>query len=239
MKALIADDEPIARQNLRELLEEFPDVRVVGEAASGEEAIEQTQRTRPDVVFLDLQMPGLDGFGVARALGGEGFPAVVYVTAYAEHALEAFDVGAVDYLLKPVRPKRMSDALGRVRARLAGRRAGPDHPAGEAPFGKIPGRRGRDIHLFDASEVVAFLADGDWVQLVTANGRFDAGRTMKELERDLPRPPFRRVHRRAIINSSRIRRLSPLSSKRWLLTMDNGLEVTVSKRLAGLVRRGA
>lgn len=235
MKALIADDEPIARRTLRELLEDQAEVEVAGEAANGTETLEQIRKLQPELVFLDLQMPELDGFGVVRSLRGETLPLIICVTAYSEHALEAFDTGAVDYLLKPVRPERLEAAIGKAGAQLAGARSAI--PAAAKPPHRIVGRRGSDLHLFEPSEVIAFEADREVVYLRTAQARFYANHNLKELEQRLPSPPFRRVHRKTIINCDHIRRISPLSSKRWQLTMSNGMEVVVSKRMTGALRK--
>jgi DNA-binding LytR/AlgR family response regulator len=236
MKTLIADDEPIARQMLRELLEDQPEIEVVGEAATGTATLEQIRRLQPELVLLDLQMPELDGFGVVRALRGDRLPLVVYVTAYSEHALEAFNTGAVDYLLKPVRPERLAAALDKVRVQLAGMRP-RSRRLDTGPIERIVGKRGNDLHLFAPDEVIAFEADREIVYVITAQGRYYSNHTLRQLEKLLPSPPFRRVHRRTIINSDHIRKISPLSSKRWLLTMSNGKEVVVSKRMTGALRR--
>ena len=228
MKALIVDDEAIARQVLRELLEDFPGVEVVGEADSGEQALELAGRLRPDLLLLDLEMPGLHGLAVARALRGDALPAVIFVTAWQEHAVGAFEVGAVDYLLKPVRRERMAAALEKVRARMA------SQPP--APLRKVVGRLGSDLYLLEPADVVAFQADGDTVYILTAGRRYESGYSLKELEARLGAPQFRRVHRSTIVNTDHIRRISPLSSKRWLLRMSNGMEAVVSKRLAGAIR---
>jgi DNA-binding LytR/AlgR family response regulator len=229
MRILIADDEAIARQVLREHLEEFPGVEVVGEAATGVEAVEQMMRLRPDVLLLDLQMPGMDGFAVARRLAGPTAPVIIYVTAYAQHALEAFETGAVDYLLKPVRRERLETALGKAR-----RVVGTGHPA--AYPAKIPGKAGERTHLLAPEEIIAFQADGEVVYILATSGRYFANSSLRALEEKLDPGVFRRVHRSALINTRHIRTIAPLPSKRWLLTMSNGLEVTVSKRLAGLIR---
>lgn len=233
MRVLIADDEPIARQVLREELAGFPEVEVAGEASDGAEAVECVARFHPDVVFLDLQMPELDGFAVARSLRPQALPLVIYVTAYEKHALEAFDTGAVDYLLKPVRRERLAAALQKASAQLAGFKP-VAAPAGGPPR-KITGRLGNDLHLFDPSEVIAFEADHELVYVVTASRRYYSSHSLRELEERLG-APFRRVHRKTIINTDHIRRISPLSSKRWLLVMSNGMEVVVSKRMTGVVR---
>jgi DNA-binding LytR/AlgR family response regulator len=237
MRVLIADDEPVARQVLREMLEEIPGVAIAGEAASGPEAVGQVRRLHPDVVLLDLQMPGMDGFQVAGAFPGNHSPLVIFVTAYHKHALEAFDAGAIDYLLKPVRKERLEAALEKAKAHLAGISAAPrPMPPPSTEPRKIVGRVGSDLHLLEPAEVIAFQAEGDLVHIITASGRYYSGHSLKVLEEKLPGGRFRRVHRSTIINTGQIRKISPLSSKRWLLRMSNGLEVVVSKRLAGVIR---
>jgi DNA-binding LytR/AlgR family response regulator len=231
MKVLIVDDEPIARQVLRELLEEFPFVEIAGEAATGEEALEQTASLRPDLLLLDMEMPGLDGLAVARALAGRRAPSVVFVTAYEQHAVGAFEVGALDYLLKPVRRERLETALQKALARIAERQ--PAEPA--PPPRKIVGRVGTDLYMLDPADVVAFQAEGELVHILTASRRYLSEHSLKILETRAG-PQFRRVHRGTIVNTDHIRRISPLSSKRWLLKMSNGLEAVVSKRLAGAIR---
>lgn len=227
MRVLIADDEPVARQILRELLDDIGGITLAGEASTGAEAIEQIARIRPDVVLLDVQMPGLTGLEVSRSLPGARPPAVIFVTAYSDHALAAFDSGAVDYLMKPVRRERLEAALAKARAHGAS-------PPSEVR--RIIGRLGQDLHLLDPSEVIAFQAEGDLVYIITAKGRFYTSHTLRVLEDKLPPERFRRVHRSTIINTDQIRKISPLTSKRWLLRMSNGLEVIVSKRLSGVIR---
>jgi DNA-binding LytR/AlgR family response regulator len=235
------------------LLEDLPDIEIVGEATDGVEAANLIRSLRPDAVLLDLQMPGLDGFQVAGALGMAQPPAVIFVTAYDQHALEAFNAGAVDYLLKPVRRERLSAALSKARAHLAGKAAAVVTPvpavvAGPAPVApavargplgevrKIVGRLGSDLHLLDPSEVIAFQAEGELVYILTGRGKYYANQTLRALEDRLPAERFRRIHRSTIINADHIRKISPLSSKRWLLRMSNGMEVVVSKRLAAVIR---
>jgi DNA-binding LytR/AlgR family response regulator len=250
MKILIADDEPIARQVLRELLEECEGIEVVGEAMDGPGAVELIAALTPDVVLLDLQMPGLDGFAVARKLRGRSLPLVIYVTAFEAHALEAFETGAVDYLLKPVRKERLETALAKARTQLAGLGSGPQPIASERvkaePLRRIVGRTGpsggrdeRELHLVDPVEIVAFQAEGDTVLLHTTRGRYYSDLNLKELNGRLPEPPFRRIHRSTIINTDHIRTIVPLSSRRWMLRMSNGLEVVVSKRMAAQVREAS
>lgn len=238
MRVLIVDDEPIARQILRELLEDCPGVTLTGEAATGLEAVEQIARLHPDVVLLDLQMPGLDGFSVARTLRGETRPIIIFVTAFETHALQAFDTGAVDYLLKPVRRERLTAALDKARTQLAGLRSSEQAAPSAAPepLRRILGRLGSDLHMLNPEDVIAFQAEGDTVQIITAQGRYYADHSLRILESKLPPPQFRRIHRGTIINTDHIRKISPLTSKRWLLKMSNGLEAIVSKRMAGVIR---
>lgn len=235
MKVLIADDEPIARLVLRELLEEFSQVKIVGEAATGMEAAMQIQQLEPELVFLDLQMPGMDGFAVAQSLNGGKLPLVIFVTAYDRHAHEAFDTGAVDYLLKPVRRERLAAALDKARAQFAGitgvLRSNPP-----APPRRIMGRLGGHMHVLDAADVIALQAEDETVEIITANQRYLADYPLRDLEERLRGGHFRRIHRKTIINTSHIRQISPLSSKRWLLHMSNGMQVVVSKRMAGAIR---
>jgi two-component system LytT family response regulator len=236
VKAVLADDEPIARQVLHELLEEFPQVRVVGEASTGSEAAELVRQFEPELLFLDLQMPGMDGFSVARALRRSRLPLIIFVTAYDRHAHEAFDTGAVDYLLKPVRRERLAAALEKARAQFAGItgvRLAPPVP----PPRKVVGRLGADMHVLETSDVIVIQAEGEIVEIVTAAGRYLADYPLRELEERLRGGHFRRVHRKTIINTEHIRQISPLPSKRWLLRMSNGMEVVVSKRMAGAIRQ--
>lgn len=229
MRVLIADDEPIAREILREHLDSIAGLELAGEASTGPEAISRIFDLRPDVVLLDLQMPELDGLAVVRSLSGERSPLIIFVTAYEKHALAAFEVGAIDYLLKPVRRERLEKAIEKARRQLK-----PSSHA-ETPR-KIVGRRGSDLYLLDPSEIVAFQADGELVHIVTTSQRYLSDHSLKSLEDKLDKKHFRRIHRSTIINTDHIRRISPLSSKRWLLKMSNNFEAVVSKRLASAIR---
>lgn len=228
MKILIADDEPVARQVLREHVESIASLEVAGEASTGKETLQRILDLDPDVVLLDQQMPELDGLAVVRSLRGARTPLIIFVTAYQEHALEAFDVGAVDYLLKPVRRERLEKAIEKARRQL--KTSAPGTPK------KIVGRRGSDLYLLDPSEIVAFQAEGELVHVITTGARYQSDHSLKALEEKLERPRFRRVHRGTLINTDHIRKISPLSSRRWLLKMSNGFEAIVSKRLANAIR---
>lgn len=234
MRVLIADDEPIARRVLRELLEECPGVIVAGEAVSGAEVLRQVERLNPDLVLLDIHMPQTDGLAVARRLRPEPLPLVIYVTAYEQHALAAFETGAVDYLLKPVRLERLRAALDRAQSQLRALRGSPPSPA-PVPQ-RFAARLGDEIHLIDVCDIILFRAAEGGVEVVTAAGRYRCEQTLRELERRFPPPQFRRIHRAVLINTAHLRSISPLSSRRYLLRLTGGLEAVVSKRMAGVIR---
>jgi len=234
LKVLIADDEPIAREILREHVGAIAGLELAGEASNGAEAISRIFDLRPDVVLLDLQMPELDGLSVVRSLSGDRTPLIIFVTAYEQHAVAAFEVGAIDYLLKPVRRERLQKALEKARRQL--KPAPPPAPASENNRRKIVGRRGSDLYLLDPAEIVAFQADGELVHIITQGPRYLSDHSLKALSEKLEPSRFRRIHRRTIISTDHIRKISPLSSKRWLLKMSNDFEAIVSKRLASSIR---
>ena len=245
MRTLIVDDEPIARLVLRQQLEAHPGVDVVGEAEDGEQALDLIRKLAPDLVFLDLQMPGLGGFDVIRRLEGGRLPVVVIVTAYNQHAVQAFEAGAIDYLLKPAGEERLARAVARAR-RLAGnpREAAENlaqlasaAPEGGTKVRKVVGRTGEEYFLLDTGEVLAFQAEGELVWIVTARRRYLATQSLRAIEARLQGLPFRRIHRNAIVNLDHVRKMSPLTSQRWMLTLANGQEFIVSKRLAHGVRQ--
>ncbi len=246
MKTLIVDDEPIARRVLREELEAVPEIKIVGEAENGRQALEQIAELKPDLVFLDLQMPVMGGFEVVRNLGAGSLPVIVIVTAFDQHAIEAFDKGAVDYLLKPVGEARLRKAVERAHRLLSdplrvandiAKIADAAPQPSPVPSRKIVGRNGGEYFLLDADEIVAFQAEGEVVWLVTTKLRLLATQTLSALEEGLNRQQFQRVHRNAIVNVNHIRKMSAMSSQRWLLTLSNGLQVVVSKRQAHTIRQ--
>lgn len=244
MKALIVDDEPIARRVLREELELFPEILVVGEAGDGKDALQKIAKLRPDVVFLDLQMPVMSGFEVVRSLSEPPLPVVVIVTAFDQHAIQAFEAGAIDYLLKPVGEARLRTAVERARTlqgkpaevathldRIAA--AESSNPPGNK---KVVGRLGEEYIFLEADDVLAFQAERELVWIVTSKQRLLATQSLRLIEERLTGPQFQRVHRNAIVNVNHIRKMSALSSQRWLITLSNSLQLTVSKRQAHNIR---
>jgi two-component system, LytTR family, response regulator len=247
MRALIVDDEQIARKVLREELELLNTVEVVSEAENGEAALGAIRSLKPDLVFLDIQMPGMDGFDVLRRLKGGHLPVFVIVTAYDEHAIRAFEAGAVDYLLKPISQQRLMQALERARDVAGNRLRAAESvahlqellPAGTAvtpKARKIIGRRDEEFFLLSPEEVLAFQADGDTIWIITSEQRYTATQNLKSLEQRLQDTAFRRIHRNALVNVDQIRKLSMITSQRWLITLNNGDELVVSKRQARHVR---
>lgn len=244
LKTLIVDDEPIARKVLREELELIEDVEVIGEAGDGAAALEKIGSDEPDLVLLDLQMPAMGGLDVVRQLRqSKHVPVIVIVTAYDQHALDAFEAGAIDYLLKPVGQERLAQAVERAK-RVTGRQAIEriaqlqeiaDPPAGTR-MRRIVGKIGEEYFLLSAEEIYAFQADGDLVWIVTAKRKYLATQTLKELEERLKSGSFRRIHRNALVNVDHVRKMSALSSQRWLITMNNDQEFVASKRQARTVR---
>jgi two-component system LytT family response regulator len=244
LKTLIVDDEPIARKVLREELELIDDVEVIGEAADGLRALEKIDAEQPDLVLLDLQMPAMGGLDVVRELKhGKREPVIVIVTAYDQHALEAFDAGAIDYLLKPVGQERLLQAVERAR-RVTGRQAMARiaqlqkmvDPAADTRTRRIVGKVGEEYFLLGTDEIYAFQSEGDLVWIVTAKRRYLASQTLKDLELRLTNTSFRRIHRNALVNVDHVRKMSALSSQRWLITMNNDQEFVASKRQARKVR---
>ncbi len=246
MRVLIVDDEPVARRVLREELETCQQVKAVDEAEDGARALQLIEAQRPDVVLLDLQMPVMGGFETISRLRGSHIPAFVIVTAYDEYAIEAFEAGAIDYLLKPVRQARLRQSLDKV-GRLLGhprqlaeevariQDAVPPQVKGERPS-KIVGKSGEEFFLLRPDDVLAFQADGDLTWILTQKRRFLATQNLKSLQVKLQSAGFRRVHRNALVNIDAIQKLSIITSQRWMITLTNGQEFIVSKRQAKHVR---
>lgn len=245
LRTLIVDDEPIARKILREELGSFDDVEITGEADNGALALEKISADHPDLVLLDLQMPVMGGLEVVRNLKhGTHMPVIVIVTAYDKYALQAFEAGAIDYLLKPVGGERLTEAVERAKRltereaaeRLAQLQEIADRGAIPQPR-RIVGRIGEEYFLLSADEIYAFQADGDIVWIITAKKKYFATQTLKVLDQRLKNTSFRRIHRSALVNVDHVRKMSVLSSQRWLITLANDQEFIASKRQAGSIRQ--
>ena len=240
LSVLIADDEPPARRLVRSLLERHPDVRVVGEARSGREAIAGIGELQPDVVFLDVQMPEGDGFDVVRAVGravGAGrMPVVVFVTAHDEYAVQAFAAHALDYLLKPVERERFDDALERARVQ-ARRERGPDvdprllalvrHLDGPPSYlDRIPVRMGARTRLVDVADVDYFEAETNYVRVHVGPKTYLVRGTLAALEERLDPARFLRVHRSLVVNLRRVVEVESLFGGEYELFLQDGTRLT-------------
>jgi two-component system, LytTR family, response regulator len=245
LRTLIVDDEPIARKVLREELESIEGVEVIGEADNGKSALNMIAEQHPDLVLLDLQMPEMSGLDVVRGIRqGMRMPVIVIVTAYDEHALAAFEAGAVDYLLKPVRKERLAAAVERAK-RITGSGAADrlaklqeiGEPASAGHPKKIVAKVGEEYFLLNADEIYAFQADRDLVWIITEKKKYLATQTLRALEQRLKNSNFRRIHRNALVNIDQVRKMSALSSQRWLITLSNQQDFIASKRLARSIRQ--
>jgi len=238
VRTLLADDEAMARDTLRRLLSADPEVLLVGEAGSGAEAAAAIRRLSPDLVFLDVQMPEGTGLEVAAALSGAEPPRVVFVTAFAEHALPAFDLCAVDYLLKPFDDERFARALLRAKravrerealdlARRLGALAGG--PAGPAPLSRIAVREGSEVRLVPVEEIDWIGAQDYYAELHTGPKSYLLRQPLRSLEERLDPRVFARVHRSAIVNVTRVRALEPASHGEWNLVLRDGSRLRLSR----------
>ncbi len=246
MRALIVDDEPIARQVLRQELELIADLEIVGEAEDGAAALRKISAYQPDLVFLDLEMPVMTGFEMIRSLQGTPAPVVIIVTAYDQHAIRAFEAGAIDYLLKPVSQARLLQSVERAR-KLAKSPAQVLERIGQiqalvpgsleaGQVRKIVGKLGDEFFLLKPEEVLAFQSEGDLTWIITSKQRYLATQNLSALEAKLRNTLFQRIHRSAVVNVNHIRKMSILTSQRWLMTLTNGQEFIVSKRQAKNIR---
>ncbi|HEU4562642.1 MAG TPA: LytTR family DNA-binding domain-containing protein [Longimicrobium sp.] len=244
-RAVVVDDEALARERLRTLLAGYPSVELVAECGDGVEAVGAVAELRPDLLFLDVQMPELDGFGVLRALDGEApLPEIVFVTAYDRYALQAFEVHALDYLLKPFTRRRFYEAMEHVLARLAQRGTDQSNlaaliqslPTAERPE-RIAVRTTRGVEFVRVAEVARVEAEGNYVKLHTAGGAFLLRRTLKALAAQLDPRKFVQVHRSALVNVDRIARLEPWFHGEFVVVMDDGARLTSSRTYSANLRR--
>ncbi len=241
MRVLIADDEAPARQKLRDLLQNEPDVEIVGEASDGTQAVELLHATRPDLVFLDVQMPVLDGFGVIERVGAGAMPLVVFVTAYDEHALRAFEVHALDYLLKPFSARRFGQVLARVREQLssASQRAlaarleqalAALQPAPRYLQRILVERRPEHEVLLPVETIDRIRADRNYVRLVTADGEFTRRMALGEIAERLDPERFLQINRSEIVRLDAVAEFQPWFHGDYRVVMKDGTVLTWSRR---------
>ena len=263
IRALVVDDEPLARRGIRARIERTGGYSIVAECASGREAIAAIREHNPDVVFLDVQMPGVDGFGVIREIGADRMPVVIFVTAYDTHALRAFDAHALDYLLKPIDDDRFASAVERARRRVAERdesavarrlvalmqevgsavdashlaqTARTESPAAQASPARIVVRDRDRVLLIDVGDIDWIGADGDYVRVHTAGKSHLLRDTMAAMEGRLDPSAFVRIHRSAIVNVDRIRELRPYTSREYSVILRDGTRLRLSRRYRDRLR---
>src|SRR5580704_8741975 len=239
VRAIIVDDEPLARRKIRSLLKDDPDVELVAEAPGGQDALSAIRRLAPDLVFLDVQMPEIDGFGVLERLKPEEIPLLVFVTAYDQYALRAFEFSAVDYILKPVDRTRFGAALHRVKDRL---RTEPHETLnqrmstlisqvrpGQAYLDRLPVRINDRVILLRTDEVDWIEAEGKYIKLHTGKAHHLLRESISTLETRLDPRKFLRIHRSFIVNIDRIRELEPWFHGEYRVVLTDGTRLMLSR----------
>ncbi len=264
IKVLIVDDEPLAIQGLELRLAEFAEVDIIGTAINGREAIREIRSLRPDLVFLDIQMPGIDGLGVVRALLGGDMPMFVFVTAYDKYAIEAFEANALDYIVKPVEEERLKDAIHRARETMSSKSAlGRESQLVEMLSSFNEDERNRIKELLEDKEwsektrypermsfkdglkvIVLNTSEIDWIDAagdymcIHADGKTHIIReTMKALQSRLDPERFQRIHRSAIVNVEKVKELHPHSNSEYFLVLHNGHELKLSRSYKDVITR--
>ncbi|HEX8258156.1 MAG TPA: LytTR family DNA-binding domain-containing protein [Allosphingosinicella sp.] len=261
IRTILVDDEPLAIQGLQLRLEKHDDVDIVETCSNGREAIRAIKTHKPDLVFLDIQMPGFDGFSVIQGLMEVEPPLFVFVTAYSDHAIKAFEAQAVDYLMKPVEEVRLADTLDRVRQRLAEKRGveevgrlkevlaevAPDavdtsdyaedaHQSNR--YEKLINIKDRgQIFRVDVDTIEKIDAAGDYMCIYTGDNTLILRETMKDLEKRLDPRRFQRVHRSCIVNLDLVRQVKPHTNGECFLVLDSGSQVKVSRSYRDVVAR--
>jgi len=240
IRTLIVDDELLARERLRQLLEGEPEIELVGECADGREAIAAIQKESPDLIFLDVQMPELDGFGVLQAVTIEPAPVIVFVTAHDKFALRAFEVHAVDYLLKPFDRERFKKALGRALDRVQHRQGGVQSQGQSAviaelkpparPLERLAVKTGGRVIFVKLDDIDYIEAAHNYVELHVEKQSHLLRETLNAMEARLPSEKFVRISRSIIVNIERVRELQPLFYGEYTVTLHNGARLTLSRR---------
>lgn len=246
IRALVVDDEPLARERIRTLLADEADIEVVAECGDGVEAVRAIEELDPDLVFLDVQMPEVDGFEVLEAIGPDRAPVVVFVTAYDEYAIRAFDVHALDYLLKPFDRERFEEAVGRARASVRAR-AGVDREKLARLLDELREERRylERIVVKTAGRVVFLAVDeidwiggaGNYIELHAGGRKHLVRDTLKAMESKLDPDTFVRVHRSHIVNLDRVRAMEPWFHGEYVLTLEDGTELRASRTYSDRLRR--
>lgn len=260
IRTILVDDEKLAITGLRLRLEQFEDVEIIDTCSNGREAIRKIKTAKPDLVFLDIQMPGFDGFSVVKGIMEIEPPLIVFVTAYEEHAIRAFEANAVNYLMKPVDEDKLADTVERVRNRLTEKKSAEEADKLKNVLSEVaPGRaeelsetegesadrfeklinvkdRGQ-IFRVEVDSIENIEAAGDYMIISTGDNSLVLRETMKDLERRLDPRTFQRVHRSTIVNLNQVRQVKPHTNGECFLVLESGAEVKVSRSYRDVVAR--
>jgi two-component system, LytTR family, response regulator len=261
IRTILVDDEKLAIQGLELRLQPFEDIEIVATCHNGREAIRKIKTLKPDLIFLDIQMPGFDGFSVVQGVMDIDPPLFVFVTAYSEHAIKAFEAQAIDYLMKPVEPERLADTMDRVRSRLFDKRTSDelerlrtvinevapnaadnlgsiDEDMASSRFEKLINIKDRgQIFRVDVESIERIDAAGDYMCIYTADNSLILRETMKDLEKRLDPRTFQRVHRSTIVNLDQVRQVKPHTNGECFLVLGSGAQVKVSRSYRDVVAR--
>ena len=259
IRTILVDDEKLAIQGLQLRLEAFPDVEIIDTCSNGREAIRKIKTEKPDLVFLDIQMPGFDGFSVVKGVMEIEPPLFVFVTAYQEHAIRAFEANAVNYLMKPVDVDKLADTIERVRQRLAEKRSAEEAEKLKTVLSEVApqameqmpdeedtgSRYEKLINIKDKGQIFRVAVDsierieaaGDYMVIYTADNSLIHRETMKDLERRLDPRVFQRVHRSWIVNLNLVRQVRPHTNGECFLVLESGADVKVSRSYRDVVAR--
>ncbi len=259
IRTILVDDEKLAIQGLQLRLEKYPEVEIIDTCSNGREAIRKIKTEKPDLVFLDIQMPGFDGFSVVKGVMEIEPPLFVFVTAYQEHAVRAFEANAINYLMKPVDEDKLADTLERVRVRIAEKRSAeeaeklktvlqevapdaieaiPEDGEASQRYEKLINIKDRgQIFRVDVDSIERIEAAGDYMCIYTADNSLILRETMKDLERRLDPRVFQRVHRSWIVNLNNVRQVKPHTNGECFLVLESGADVKVSRSYRDVVAR--
>jgi len=245
IKTIIADDEPLAREKIRNLLEEDPDIELIGECADGIETVTAIRNQQPDLVFLDVQMPELDGFGVLKALSDSNMPTLIFVTAYDQYALRAFEVHALDYLLKPFDRERFQKALQRAKEHIRKEKSGEvneklltlledlksekSNNQERKYLDRLVIKAGGRVTFLKTAEIDCIEAAGNYIRLYIGKDSHLLRDTMNNIQTKLDPEKFLRIHRSTILKIDRIKELQPWYHGEYVVTLENGKQLTSSR----------
>ena len=260
IRTILVDDEKLAIQGLQLRLDKYPEVEVIDTCSNGREAIRKIKTEKPDLVFLDIQMPGFDGFSVVKGVMEIEPPLFVFVTAYQEHAVRAFEANAINYLMKPVDEDKLADTLERVKVRISEKRSAEEAEILKTVLAEVApdamdsiaeetdpnaGRYEKLINIKDRGQIFRIDVDsiehieaaGDYMCIRTADNSLILRETMKDLERRLDPRVFQRVHRSTIVNLNQVRQVKPHTNGECFLVLESGAQVKVSRSYRDVVAR--